>query len=89
MMGERRVMQEALFHGFSLERRVPDNHMLREIDCFVNLSNLRTHLEPYYSDVGRPLDRSRADDAHAHRRSRNRPRDGRVPMGHRTEVAPA
>ena len=23
MMGERRVMQEALFYGFSLERRVP------------------------------------------------------------------
>ena len=27
MMGERRVMQEALFYGFSLERRVPDNHL--------------------------------------------------------------
>src|SRR5271169_1499003 len=26
MMGERRVMQEALFYGFSLERHVPDNH---------------------------------------------------------------
>ena len=25
MTGERRVMQEALFYGFSLERRVPDN----------------------------------------------------------------
>ena len=25
-MGERRVMQEALFYGFSLERHVPDNH---------------------------------------------------------------
>jgi hypothetical protein len=32
MMGERRVMQEALFYGFSLERRVPDNHLLRKID---------------------------------------------------------
>ena len=29
MMDERRVMQEALFYGFSLERRVPDNHILR------------------------------------------------------------
>ena len=29
MMGERRVMQEALFYGFSLERHVPDNHVLR------------------------------------------------------------
>src|SRR5271169_3056942 len=54
MMGERRVMQEALFYGFSLERHVPDNHMLRKIDRFVDLSDLRAHLGPYYSDVGRP-----------------------------------
>jgi hypothetical protein len=54
MMGERRVMQEALFYGFSLERYVPDNHLLRKIDRFVDLSEVRTHLEPYYSDVGRP-----------------------------------
>ena len=54
MMGERRVMQEALFYGFSLERDVPDHHLLRKIDRFVDLSELRTHLSPYYSDVGRP-----------------------------------
>ena len=54
MMGERRVMQEALFYGFSLERHVPDNHMLRRIDRFVDLSELRAHLGPYYSEVGRP-----------------------------------
>ena len=54
MMGERRVMQEALFYGFSLERHVPDDHLLRKIDWFVDLSEVRTHLEPYYSDVGRP-----------------------------------
>ena len=54
MMGERRVMQEALFYGFSLERHVPDNHLLRKIDRFVDLSALRAHLGPYYSEVGRP-----------------------------------
>jgi transposase len=54
MMGERRVMQEALFYRFSLERHVPDNHLLRKIDCFVDLSALRSYLGPYYSDVGRP-----------------------------------
>jgi transposase len=54
MMGERRMMQEALFYGFSLERRVPDDHLLRKIDRFVDLSEVRAHLEPYYSDVGRP-----------------------------------
>jgi transposase len=54
MMGERRVMQEALFYGFSLERHVPDNHLLRRVDRFVDLSEVRTHLEPYYSETGRP-----------------------------------
>ena len=54
MMGKRRVMQEALFYGFSFERHIPDNHLLRKIDRFVDLSGLRAHLGPYYSDVGRP-----------------------------------
>jgi transposase len=54
MMGERRMMPEALFYGFSLERHVPDDHLLRKIDRFIDLSGLRAHLGPYYSDVGRP-----------------------------------
>jgi hypothetical protein len=54
MMGERRVMQEALFYGFSLERHVPNDHLLRKIDRFVDLSEVRAHLEPYYSEVGDP-----------------------------------
>ena len=54
MMGERRVMQEALFYGFSLERHVPDSHLLRKIDRFVDLSEVRAYLEPYYSETGRP-----------------------------------
>jgi transposase len=54
MMGERRVMQEALFYGFSLERHVPDDHRLRKIDRFVDLSELRTYLGPYYLETGRP-----------------------------------
>ena len=54
MMGERRVMQETLFYGFCLERHVPTNHLLRKIDWFVDLSDLRVQLSPFYSDVGRP-----------------------------------
>jgi transposase len=54
MMGERRVMQEALFYSFSLERHVPSDHLLRKIDRFVDLSEVRAHLEPYYSEIGRP-----------------------------------
>ena len=52
MMGERPVMQEALFYGCSLGRHVPDNHLLRRIDRFVGLSERRARLGPYYSDVG-------------------------------------
>ena len=47
-------MQETLFYGFSLERHVPDDHLLRKIDRFVDLSEVRAHLGPYYSDVRRP-----------------------------------
>ena len=43
MMGERRVVQEALFYGFSLERHVPVDHLLRKIDRFVDLSEVRAH----------------------------------------------
>jgi hypothetical protein len=34
-------------YGFSLERHVPDNHMLRGIDRFVDLSEVRAHLASY------------------------------------------
>ena len=54
MMGERTVIQEALLYGFSLERHIPSDHMLRKIDRFVDLSGVRAHLEPFYSNVGRP-----------------------------------
>jgi transposase len=54
MMGERTVMQEALFYGFSLEQHVPTDHLLRSIDRFVDLSGVRQHLRPYYSETGRP-----------------------------------
>jgi transposase len=54
MMGERTVAQEALFYSFSLERHVPADHMLRSIDRFVDLSSIREHLKPFYSEMGRP-----------------------------------
>jgi hypothetical protein len=34
-------MKEALFYGFSLERRVPDNHLLRRIDHRVSFDSGR------------------------------------------------
>jgi transposase len=54
MMGERQVRQEALFYGFSLEEHVPAGHLLRAIDRFVELSDIRRQLEPFYSAIGRP-----------------------------------
>src|SRR5437868_3218595 len=54
MMGERRVQQEALFYEFSLERHVPERHLLRSIDRFVALDGLRQELAPFYSEMGRP-----------------------------------
>src|SRR6187431_1629379 len=54
MMGERTVMQEALFYEFSIDRHVPADHLLRSIDRFVDLSGIREHLRPYYSEIGRP-----------------------------------
>jgi len=44
MMGERRVRQDALFYEFSLERHVPEKHLLRSIDRFVELDGLRQEL---------------------------------------------
>src|SRR5436309_6357735 len=41
MMGERTVMQEALFYSFGLEPHVPADHLLRSIDRFVDLSHVR------------------------------------------------
>jgi hypothetical protein len=54
MMGERRVEQAALFYEFSLDRHVPDDHLLRAIDRFVDLDGVRAHLAPFYSPIGRP-----------------------------------
>jgi transposase len=54
MMGERRVDQGALFFEFSLERHVPTDHLLRAVDRFIDLNELRAHLAPFYSETGRP-----------------------------------
>ena len=54
MMGERTVMQEALFYSFSIEDHVPADNLLRSIDRFVHLEGIREHVRPYYSDTGRP-----------------------------------
>ena len=54
MMGPRQVAQGALFYEFSIEDHVPPDHLLRSIDRFVDLGDMRRHLEPFYSSMGRP-----------------------------------
>lgn len=54
MMGPRQVEQRALFYDFSLDAHVPPDHLLRSIDRFVDLSEVRRELAPFYSSMGRP-----------------------------------
>jgi transposase len=54
MMGPRQVDLAALFYEFLLERHVPAAHLLRAIDRFVDLSDVRSHLAPSYGSTGRP-----------------------------------
>ncbi|MBT6314779.1 MAG: IS5/IS1182 family transposase, partial [Alphaproteobacteria bacterium] len=52
-MGERQGLQSSLFFAFSLEDNVPADHLLRQMDQFVDLDEIRRHLAPYYSRIGR------------------------------------
>jgi transposase len=54
MMGERTMLQESLFYSFNLDRHVPMDHLLRSVDRFVDLSDVREHLRSHYSSIGRP-----------------------------------
>jgi transposase len=54
MMGYRQIEQGALFYNFSLDSHVPADHLLRSIDRFVDFTDLRRQLVPFYSSTGRP-----------------------------------
>jgi len=54
MMGQQRCVQDQLFYAFNLDRFVPSDHLLRGIDHFLDLSELRQHLASFYSNTGRP-----------------------------------
>src|SRR5438046_4382938 len=53
MMG-RHSRAESLFYYFRLEDHVPENHLLRLVDRYVNLEFIRAKLKDSYSDTGRP-----------------------------------
>jgi len=54
MLGPKQEAQGALFYEFSIEGHVPQDHLLRSIDRFVDLSSIRRHLADFYSHTGRP-----------------------------------
>ena len=54
MMGQQGGGQDRLFYSFNLDDHVPQNHLLRGINQFLDLSELRRHLAPFYSHTGRP-----------------------------------
>jgi transposase len=54
MMGKQAGGQDQLFYSFNLETHVPVDHLLRDIDRFLDLSELRRHLASFYSHTGRP-----------------------------------
>ena len=53
MMGQS-IVQDQLFYAFNLEDHVPCDHLLRGVDRFLDLGELRQHLAPFYSHTGRP-----------------------------------
>ena len=54
MMGRLPSGQNQLFYEFRIEEHVPEKHALRALDRFLDFSQIRKHLAPYYSDIGRP-----------------------------------
>ncbi len=54
MMGFQTDSQERLFYSFNLEDHVPQNHLLRGINQYLDLNELHQHLSEHYSHTGRP-----------------------------------
>src|SRR5438132_13498410 len=53
MMGQRRF-ECKLYYEFSLERLVPEDHLLRRISAAVDFSFVRPLCRPFYSHTGQP-----------------------------------
>jgi transposase len=54
MMGRRKSGQGQFFYSFDLDRVVPPDHLVRQIDGLLDLSWVHKELAPYYSHTGRP-----------------------------------
>ena len=54
MMGRREEGQGQFFYSFDLDKVVPPDHLVRQIDGLLDLSWVHKELAPYYSHTGRP-----------------------------------
>jgi transposase len=54
MMGRREVGQGQFFYEFDLDKVVPPDHLVRQIDGVLDLKWVHKELAPYYSHTGRP-----------------------------------
>lgn len=54
MMGRREVRQGQFFYSFNLDKVVPPDHLVRQIDGVLDLRWVHKELAPYYSHTGRP-----------------------------------
>jgi transposase len=54
MMGRLNRDQAQLFYSFSLDKAVPDDHLVRDVAAVLDLSWVHSELAPYYPRLGRP-----------------------------------
>ena len=54
MMGRREGGQGQFFYSFDLDKVVPPDHLVRQVESVLDLSSVHKELAPYYSHTGRP-----------------------------------
>lgn len=54
MMGQLPQQQNELFYDFCLDKHIPQDHLLRQMDQFLDFKPFKEHLKPHYSHTGRP-----------------------------------
>lgn len=54
MLGPKQEAQGALFYESLIDNHIPQDQLLRSIDRFVDLNDMRQYLAELYSHTGRP-----------------------------------
>src|SRR5215207_9157150 len=54
MLGRQESGQGQFFYSFDLDKVVPPDHLVRQIDGLLDLSWVHDELAPFYSHTGRP-----------------------------------